>query len=172
TVLAGIWLRACNVLGSGCPDIPVRVAVTPVESGLLKPWIQDRAMAGYQVEANVHATLVGLDAEIFKIFVRAIARSDRIKIGYVITRVAERRLVYGIDPNRVAADRQYVIKFCRNPRQVTYSVAVRVEIALWIDLIKDGRLKPFRSRRNFGAQRRNRVNREPKNGWNGPADNY
>ena len=107
-------------------------------------------MAGHQVDAHVHSTLVGLGAEILKIVVRPVARSDLIKISHVIARVAKRRLKNRIDPNRVAADRIDVIKLRSNTRQVADPVAVRVVIALGIDLIKYRRLKPPRSRRNFG----------------------
>ena len=99
-----------------------------------------------------------------KVVVRPIARRDPIKISDVIARVAKRRFKNRVEPNRAAADRIDIIKLRSDTRQVADPVAVRIVIALGIDLIKYRRLKPLRSRRNFGKKLCTIFNRNPKNG--------
>ena len=129
-------------------------------------------MSGHQVQAHVHTALVDLGAEMFEVVIRPVARRDPVKISDVIARVARRRFKNRIEPNRVATGRIDIIKLRSDTRQVADPVAVRIVIALGIDLIKYRRLKPLRSRRNFGTKRRTIFNRKPKNGRESPPSDH
>src|SRR5215469_4681927 len=120
-------------------------------------------MARHQVQAHAHATLMGFGAEIFKIVVRAVSRIDPIEISHVVTGVSKRRYKYRIDPDRVAANGTDIIELCTDPAQIPDSIAVRVVIALGIDLIEYGCLQPTWPLRNFGTKGRNSLTRETKN---------
>ena len=85
-----------------------------------------------------------------KIVVRPVPRSDLVKIGDVVTGVAKGRLEHRIEPNRITADRSDIIELGGDTGQIPDSVAVRVVIALGINLIKDRCLKPLWSGRCLG----------------------
>ena len=63
-----------------------------------------RGVASDEVKAHVHSTFVSFGAEVLKIFVRAVARSDLKEISNIVACITKRRLINGIDPDRVAAD--------------------------------------------------------------------
>ena len=126
-------------------------------------------MSGHQVHAHVHTTFVDLGAEMLEVVVGPVTHRDPVKISDVIARVARRRFKNRIEPNLVATGRIDIIKLRSDTRQVADPVAVRIVIALGIDLIKYRRLKPRRSRRNFSTNRCTIFNRQPKNGRENPS---
>ena len=94
-------------------------------------------VAGDQVEQDAHITLVGFVQQMLEVLHGAVARGYPAIVAYVVARVHERRIIYGIEPYGVASETLDIIELQRDAAQVAYAVGIGIVKALGIYLIKN-----------------------------------
>ena len=101
-------------------------------------------MAGNEVEQNLDALGVGAFKEPHQILVGTVTGSDLFVIAHVVAGVHKRRVVNGIEPERVAAQLLNIVELLDDTLQIADTVAVAVVKALWIDFVKYRVIQPSR----------------------------
>ena len=102
----------------------------------------DGGMAGDEVDENVHPPLVRLVKETLRILIGAVARGDLLVVSYIVSGIAEGRIVPGIHPHGVAAQVFDIVEAGDHARDIADAVAVGILEGLRIDLIKHSIRKP------------------------------
>ena len=86
-----------------CPDIAVGILVFFGLHGRAEPGMLNGRMPGDEVDEDVHPPRVRRVEKVLGVVVGAVAGRDLLVIAHVVARVAEGRIVPGIDPDRITA---------------------------------------------------------------------
>ena len=119
------------------PDIAVCILIFLWQSGFLKPLVFQRGMPRDQIDNDLDAVFMRSRAERGEILIRAVARRDLVKIGDIIARVAERRFIERIQPDRREAHVADVGQLRPDTVQITDAVRICVIKRLRIDVVKN-----------------------------------
>ena len=86
-----------------CPNVPVGILVSFRLHGRAEPGVLNGRMPGDEVDEDVHPPRMRRVKKILGVVVGAVAGRDLLVIAHVVARVAEGRIVPGIDPDRITA---------------------------------------------------------------------
>src|SRR5699024_6611686 len=92
-----------------CPDIAAGLLVSFRPHGRAEPGVLNGRMPGDEVDEDVHPPRMRRVKKILGVVVGAVAGRDLLVISHVVPRVAKGRIVPGIDPDRIAADRSDIV---------------------------------------------------------------
>ena len=119
-----------------CPDKAVGILVLFDLLALAEPGVFLGCVAGDKVQKDADALFVRLFEEMVEIFVGAVAGGHFLVITDIVTCVFKRRIIAGIDPERIAAQTLDIIELFGDARDISDSVPVRIIKGLGIDLIE------------------------------------
>ena len=102
-------------------------------------------MSCHQVETNFHATLMGLIDQCNQIGIGTESRIHLVEIDDIIATIKPSRLKDRIEPEGVHTQRLDVIQLGSDTRQIANTVAIRIHIGRWINLIEKSITQPSRS---------------------------
>ena len=77
-----------------------------------------------KIKQDSYAFFMRFTEESFKIFICAVSRRNRIKVGNIVARIAERRFKAGIKPYGVTTELLYIIKLFDYTRKVSHTVGI------------------------------------------------
>ena len=122
----------------------VAVVILARETGLcaLEPLVRIAGVTGHKVEQDLHITLMRLVEQVHEVVHRAVARRDFFVVAHIVAGVHERRVIDGVDPDRVAAESFDVIELDGDASQIADAVRVAVAEALGINLVKNSVFQP------------------------------
>ena len=119
-----------------CPDKAVGILVLFDLLALAEPGVFLGCVAGDKVQKDADALFVCLFEEMVEIFVGAVAGGHFLVIADIVTCVFKRRIITGIDPERIAAQALDIIELFGDARDISDAVPVRIIKGLGIDLIE------------------------------------
>ena len=125
--------RVPNALGK---NIAVGEVALLCALGSQKPRMGVGGVTRHQIEQNLHLFAVRSLKQPHQIIIGAVAGRHLVVIADVIAAVHKRRVVHGIQPNRVAAETLDIIELLNNTVDVADTVAVGIIEALRIDFIE------------------------------------
>ena len=128
-----------------CPDKAVGILVLFDLLALAEPGVFLGCVAGDKVQKDTDALFVRLFEEVVEVLVGTVAGRHFLVIADIVTRVFKRRIVAGIDPERVAAQALDIIELFCDARDISDAVPVCIIEGLGIDLIEYCVFQPFRS---------------------------
>ena len=93
-------------------------------------------VAGHKVEQHADTFLVRSFKQRGGVGIGAVARGDLFVVPHVVPGVLERRVVAGVDPQRVAAKVLDVIQFSDDAGEIADAIPVGIIKTLGIDLVE------------------------------------
>ena len=148
-------VRLLGVLGRPDEESLVRGGI--LVERLLEPWMLHRGVTSHQIDDDADAAAVRLGEESSGILIGAVAGPDLLVIADVVTGVTVRRIVEGIQPDRIHPERLDVVEFGGDAGEIAGSVTGGIVEALGIDLVTDGVGQPIGSRALEFSQHRSRI---------------
>jgi hypothetical protein len=94
-------------------------------------------VTGNQVKEHVDASVMGFAKESVEILIGAVAGCYLLVIPYVIACILERRVIAGIDPDRIAAKALNIIELLYDTVDISDTVVIGVLEGLWIDFVEN-----------------------------------
>ena len=119
-----------------CPDKAVGILVLFDLLALAEPGVFLGCVAGDKIQKDTDALFVRLVKEVVEILVGTVAGRHFLVIADIVTRVFKRRIITGIDPERIAAQALDIIELFGDARDISDAVPVRIIKGLGIDLIE------------------------------------
>ena len=145
-VLAGD--KAARFHGLGIrPDVAVGKLVLRRLGRFGKPGMLVGGMSGDQVEDDLQTALVGFLEQPLGVGVGAVARSDPAEIADIVAGIGKGGIEDGVQPDGIDPERLDVVQPRDQSRQIANAIAIRILVALRIDLVDHRILQPGRHRR-------------------------
>ena len=99
-------------------------------------------MVGNKVEDDLEVALVGLLHQSIQVLERPKKRMDVDVVANVITEIRHRGRIDGGEPDGINAEPAEVVQLARNAGNVSHAIAIAIEKAAWVDLVKYACLPP------------------------------